>query len=122
PAVSTETPRAEGMGVTDTPVFTIEFNASETVVPLSKKSQLDALARQLKSDDALRVTLVAFASRTTDQASTSRKVALSRALSVRAYLIDQGVQNLRINVLSKGDQNTGGADDRVDVFIQNMAN
>ena len=41
-----------------------------------------------------------------------------RALSVRAYLIDAGVGNLRINVQAEGDKNPGGDPDRVDVFVQ----
>ncbi len=52
-----------------------------------------------------------------DQPSTARRVSLSRALSVRAHLIDEGVANLRINVQAEGDKNPGGEPDRVDVMV-----
>ena len=64
------------------------------------------------------MTLIAYASSMGEQASTSRRVSLSRALSVRAALIDQGVSPLRINVLAEGDKNPGGDPDRVDLFLR----
>lgn len=87
-------------------------------MPLSVQSQLDSVAKQLSHNDNLRVTLVAYASAAGDQASTARRVSLSRALSVRAYLIDAGVNNMRINVQAEGDKNPGGDPDRVDLVLQ----
>ncbi len=82
------------------------------------QSQLDEAAKRLVHNEALRVTLIAYASVVGDQASTARRVSLSRALSVRAYLIDAGVNNMRINVQAEGDKNPGGDPDRVEVFLQ----
>jgi len=87
-------------------------------VPLSTKDALDKLAKQLILNEKQRVTLIAYASAAGDQVSTARRVSLSRALSVRAYLIDAGVNNLRINVQAEGDKNPGGDPDRVDLFVQ----
>jgi len=81
-------------------------------------SQLDKVAKQMKDNDGQRVTLIAYATAAGDQASTARRVSLSRALAVRAYLIDQGINNMRINVQAEGDKNPGGDPDRVDVFVQ----
>ena len=100
------------------PAFSISFKPTETTVPLTVKPKLDDLAAKLKKDESLRATLIAYAAGSGDQASTARRVSLSRALSVRAYLIDQGVGNLRINVQAEGSKNPGGEADRVDVFIQ----
>ncbi len=81
------------------------------------KEEMDKFVGVLKADETKRVNLLAYASATADQASTARRVSLSRALSVRAYLIDNGINNLRINVQAEGDKNPGGVPDRVDVFV-----
>ena len=98
--------------------LSIAFKSTETTVPLSVQSQLDEVSKKLIHDENLRVTLVAYASAVGDQVSTARRVSLSRALSVRAYLIDAGVSNLRINVQAEGNKNPGGDPDRVDLMIQ----
>lgn len=94
------------------------FNSTETTLPLAMVGAMDKLVEQLKADEALRVNIISYASATADQASTARRVSLSRALSVRAYLIDHGINNLRINVQAEGDKNPGGAPDRVDIFVE----
>ena len=93
------------------------FTPTETSLPLTMKESMDKLVGVLKADEAMRVNLLAYASATADQASAARRVSLSRALSVRAYLIDNGINNSRINVQAEGDKNPGGAPDRVDVFV-----
>jgi outer membrane protein OmpA-like peptidoglycan-associated protein len=81
------------------------------------KPQLDALADRLKKDDSLRISVVAHASGTGNQTSVARRVSLARALAVRAYLIDQGVDNLRINVQAEGSRDAGDQPDRVEMFL-----
>ncbi len=98
--------------------LSVVFKSTETTVPLAVKPELDGLVKKLKSDEKLRVTLMAYASSTNDQAVTARRVSLSRALAVRAYLIDQGVSNLRISVQAEGDKNPGGEADRVDMVLR----
>lgn len=112
-----EAPQAATPQPAGSPNVTIDFKETETTVPLSMKEKLDALAKQLTGDESKRVTLTAYASNTSDQASTARRVSLSRALSVRAYLIDAGITNTRINVQAQGDKNPGGNPDRVDIII-----
>ena len=81
------------------------------------KEKLDALGKQLVADESKRVTVIAYASNNSGQASNARRVSLSRALSVRAYLIDAGINNMRINVQAQGDKDAGANPDRVDVFV-----
>ena len=100
------------------PALTIGFKSTETTVPLSIKDNINKLAKQLIQNNNQRVTLVAYAAAVGDQVSTARRISLSRALSVRAYLIDAGVNNLRINVQAEGDKNPGGDPDRVDLIVQ----
>jgi outer membrane protein OmpA-like peptidoglycan-associated protein len=111
-------PPAAKTGDKEPPALRITFKSTETTVPLSVKESLDKVAKQLIQNDALHVTLIAYASSVDGQASMSRRVSLSRALSVRAYLIDAGVSNMRINVQAEGDKNPGGDPDRVDMVFQ----
>lgn len=92
------------------------FKPTETALPLTMKDEMDKVVARLKADESTRVNIVSYASAAADQASTARRVSLSRALAVRAYLIDNGVNNMRINVQAEGDKNNGGAPDRVDLF------
>ncbi len=99
-------------------VFVTETDAG---VPLEAKAPLATLAAQMKQDPNLRVSVVAHAAGTGDATSTARKVSLARALAVRAHLIDQGVDNLRINVQAEGSKNPGNAPNRVDLFLLSPA-
>jgi outer membrane protein OmpA-like peptidoglycan-associated protein len=101
------------------PELRIIFKTTETTIPLTVSDELNKMAKQLIQNDNQRVTLIAYASAAGDQVSTARRISLSRALSVRAFLIDAGVNNLRINVQAEGDKNPGGEADRVDLYVQN---
>jgi len=108
---------AKPVGDKTPPALTIGFKSTETSVPLSMSEPLNKLAKQLIQNDKQRLTIIAYASTAGDQVSTARRISLSRALSVRAFLIDAGVANLRINVQAEGDKNPGGDPDRVDLFV-----
>lgn len=99
------------------PDLRVVFKATETAVPLSVKEPLSKLGEQLKASEGSRVNLFAYASAAADQATTARRVSLARALAVRAYLIDQGIGSMRINVHAEGDKNPGGDANRVDLFV-----
>ena len=72
----------------------------------------------MQSNENLRVQLLAYASSADGSASSVRRKSLSRALSVRKFLMDKGVQSTRIEVRALGDQNEGGAPDRVDAIFE----
>jgi outer membrane protein OmpA-like peptidoglycan-associated protein len=122
---TTETPPAASEQIAALPDSSDEigpvsvlFGMDETELPLSATSALIPLADQLKSEDALRVQLLAYASSAEDSPSSVRRKSLSRALSVREFLIDQGVNSTRIEVRALGDQNEGGNPDRVDAVLE----
>ena len=98
--------------------ITIQFGMEETDLPASASSPLNELATLLKVDGTLRVQLMAYASSVDGSPSSVRRKSLSRALSVREFLMDQGVQSTRIEVRALGDQNEGGAPDRVDAVVE----
>jgi outer membrane protein OmpA-like peptidoglycan-associated protein len=113
PPAETAAPASE-----EKPDLRLPFRTTETTVPLSMQPDLDKVAATLMRDKALRVVIVAYASGSADQPSTARRISLSRALAIRAYLIDHGVENLRINVRAEGSKDAGKQADRVDLFIK----
>ncbi|MBZ0325714.1 MAG: OmpA family protein, partial [Alphaproteobacteria bacterium] len=64
-----------------------------------------------------RVQLKAFAAGTAETASQARRLSLSRALAVRSFLIDKGVESTRMDVRALGTNFEEGPADRVDIQI-----
>ena len=75
------------------------------------------MAGRLSADEALRVQLNAYAAESGDQSSQARRLSLSRALAVRAYLIDKGVRSTRLDVRALGQPQDDGPADRVDLVV-----
>jgi len=97
--------------------MSVEFGPGETELPATASGVLTPLAEKMAADTSLRVQLLAYAGGADAPPSTVRRTSLSRALSVREYLMDQGVQSTRIEVRALGDQSEGGNPDRVDAII-----
>ena len=95
----------------------ILFDAGSANLNDAAKSELDALATQLKSDTGIRVQLQAYAAGTDETAPDARRLSLSRALKVRSHLIDQGVRSTRMDVRALGVKAEGGPPDRVDAVV-----
>jgi hypothetical protein len=64
----------------------------------------------------LRLELLAYAAGTEDQANRARRLSLSRALAVRAFLINEGVRSTRMDVRALGNNVDGEPADRVDIL------
>ncbi|MBI1777249.1 MAG: OmpA family protein [Proteobacteria bacterium] len=87
-------------------------------MPAGADRTLKQLAERLKSNESLRLQLLAFASGTPETASQARRLSLSRALAVRSYLIEQGVRSTRIDVRALGSRTAeGSSPDRVDLVV-----
>lgn len=95
----------------------IRFGAEETELPSNAAADLTELADRMKENEDIRVQLLAYASSADGSASSVRRKSLSRALSVREFLMDEGIQSTRIEVRALGDQSEGGNPDRVDAVI-----
>jgi outer membrane protein OmpA-like peptidoglycan-associated protein len=80
--------------------------------------QLDTLATALQQDADARVQLLAYAKASDDGTSKARRLSLSRALAVRAYLIERGVRSTRMDVRALGSGFSNGPADRVDILPQ----
>lgn len=93
----------------------ILFPEGSAELPPEATQQLDAIAQKLDQDQSLRLQLMAYASGTEDTASRARRISLSRALAVRAYLIDKGIRSTRMDVRALGNKVEGDPADRVDI-------
>ena len=78
---------------------------------------LKELTDRLAKDSSLRVQLMSYASDAEKNVSRSRRLSLERAVGVRKMLLDNGIDSTRIEVRALGDQNAGGAPDRVDIVV-----
>ena len=78
---------------------------------------LGVLIKDLKANDKRRVQLLAYAATADGNASKARRLSLSRALSVRAYLMSQGIASTRMDVRALGDRSEAGPANRVDVMV-----
>ncbi|MHB1219433.1 MAG: OmpA family protein [Alphaproteobacteria bacterium] len=94
----------------------IAFTGEDTELNDAAKQALAGVVQKLQAQPNTRVQLLAYASGTPDQASKARRTSLSRALSVRTYLLAQGVQSTRIDVRALGNTTDEQPVDRVDAI------
>jgi outer membrane protein OmpA-like peptidoglycan-associated protein len=95
----------------------IVFPTESSTLGEPSKGALDSVAQRMAQDESLRLQLLAYAGGNDETASKARRLSLSRALSVRSYLIDRGVRSTRIDVRALGNRSEGGSPDRVDVIV-----
>lgn len=97
--------------------FSIGFNAGSATLKPDANSGLKRLADAMKTDEALRVQLLAYASAQSGSVSQARRLSLSRALAARSSLIDKGVKSTRIDVRALGNKSESGPADRIDIIV-----
>lgn len=102
---------------TNAPI-TLTFGPEEKDLPLSAATSLSSVTERMNADSNLRVQLLGYASSADDSPSSVRRMSLSRALSVREFLMDAGIQSTRIEVRALGDQIESGNPNRVDVVLE----
>lgn len=135
PAESPKTPEPSKPPEASKPPAPPSAPASETAQPPGKSAitfekgksdltpeQTDLLSSgplsSLKAGDHYRVQIQAYATAADEGQSSARRVSLLRALSVRAWLVGQGIDPRRIDVRALGNQG-GDSDtaDRVDLIV-----
>ena len=95
----------------------IAFATDQSSLPESARAGLDALVTRLRGDETLRIQLLAYADGDQDNANKARRLSLSRALAVRAYLIDKQIQSTRMYVRALGNRAQEAPKDRVDIVM-----
>lgn len=95
----------------------VAFGPTVSKLPADAKGGLKVLAKKLKGKKNLRLQLMAYAGGKGLSPSKARRLSLSRALSVRSFLIESGVRSTRIDVRALGAKTTEEPLNRVDVNI-----
>ena len=95
----------------------LAFVEDATKVPSEAQGDLKTLVEKLKTQEGLRLQLLAYAGGKSLSPSKARRLSLSRALSVRSYLIGTGMRSTRIDVRALGDKTTEEPINRVDVVV-----
>lgn len=93
------------------------FDDGQSAFTDSMAPTLSSLIKDLKSDSKRRVQLLAYAAPPNGNASKARRLSLSRALSVRSYLMAQGIGSTRMDVRALGGRGKGGPANRVDIMV-----
>lgn len=99
-------------------LYRVPFGTASSDIPADGRQNLDKLAKRLQEDSSLRLQLLGYAGSTKDSASKARRTSLFRALSVRTYLMKQGIRSTRMDVRALGNHSGDGTPDRVDAVIR----
>jgi outer membrane protein OmpA-like peptidoglycan-associated protein len=97
----------------DAASVTVPFEPKSVEIAEAGRGALDGLARSLAERGVRQIELRGYAS---GEDTDARKMAMARALSVRSYLIDQGV-TARIAVIANGQPARTPPKERVDVMV-----
>jgi len=118
PAAPQPTPAAAPAAVAAPAAAMLRFAKSDSALSTDGRTTLDRVAAALAANESLRLQLVAHASGDADDPVVARRVALQRAIAARTYLIEHGVQSVRMDVRALGDKDAGdGPLDRVDLLL-----
>jgi len=100
----------------DGPLARLGFATGSAELDAAGKAALAPVIAELQRDANARLQLQAFAAGGDDQGGQARRLSLSRALAVRAQLIEQGIASTRMDVRALG-RTTEGPPDRVDLVL-----
>jgi outer membrane protein OmpA-like peptidoglycan-associated protein len=95
------------------PAVTVLFKSNSADISDRAKADLDTIAKAISEQRMAQVELRAFAS--SEDPAEARRLALARALTVRSYLIDQGV-TARIEVGAFSATRNARTGERVEVL------
>jgi outer membrane protein OmpA-like peptidoglycan-associated protein len=99
--------------------LTLDFDGASSALSNQDEKKLDSLARQMQDAADMRLQIRGFAKGDDNGKSSARRMALSRALVVRSYLMDKGVKAVRLDVRALGSETDQAPIDRVDlVFVR----
>lgn len=95
----------------------ISFNGNSSDLDDNAKAQMKSVIAHMNGNDG-RLQVRAFATGEDGSKSSARRISLSRALSVRSYLMDNGIKPNRVDVRALGTETDKAPADRVDLQYQ----
>jgi outer membrane protein OmpA-like peptidoglycan-associated protein len=91
------------------------FDTDSADLSPEAQTELRSIADALRGSEGGDIQVLGFAAGSDGADDQARKLALSRALKVRSFLIDEGIASARIRVRSLGASAEGGPANRVDI-------
>lgn len=110
-------PAADDMAVPTLSDLTLEFDGVSSDLSEGTQQKLVNLLPILKEDEGRRLAVHAYASGEDGSKSSARRISLSRALAVRAFLMDNGVKPTRVDVRALGLETDRKPLERVDLVF-----
>lgn len=95
----------------------LAFDSSTADLNDTTATALDGVIASLNESEKLRLQLLAYASEVEGSSSSARRLSLSRALAVRAYLMDHGIRPTRVDVRALGSETQEQPVNRVDIIF-----
>ncbi len=111
------TPAADDIAVPTLSDLTLEFDGVSSDLTEGTQQKLVNLLPILKEDEGRRLAVHAYASGEDGSKSSARRISLSRALAVRAFLMDNGVKPTRVDVRALGLETDRKPLERVDLVF-----
>ncbi len=95
------------------------FKGDDSQITASMATVLQEIQHNLEKNQSMRLQLHAFATGENGNPSSARRISLSRALSVREYLKNNGIRATRMDIRALGDRTDKNPMDRVDfIFVE----
>lgn len=97
----------------------IAFASADVTLDAQMHQEIDRVANMLGNNESSRLLIKGYASGTNANRATARRLSVSRALAVRAYLMDKGIKPSRVDVRGLGNEssNQSASLDRVDLVL-----
>lgn len=97
--------------------LTLEFAGNSSDLSPDTQTKLNNIVKQVSEMDSGKLQVRGYATGEDGSKSSARRIALSRALSVRSYLMDKGVKPTRVDVRAMGSESDRTPLDRVDLIF-----
>jgi outer membrane protein OmpA-like peptidoglycan-associated protein len=102
------------------PPVRLMFNTGQTDLSPADEAAIRDLAHEIPAPDASSINVVAYAAGKPDDASTARRLSLSRGMAVRSVLLASGVPSAQIYVRALGETASDGPADRVELIVTRL--
>jgi outer membrane protein OmpA-like peptidoglycan-associated protein len=116
PAAGTQPPDAADQSTLIDGQLRIPYDRGTRGIPEAAMGKIDALIEKLHGEPSMRLQVLAYAEGDSDEVTRSRGLSLSRALAMRSYLVEHGIDMTRMDVRALGNTAQEEPADRVDLI------
>jgi outer membrane protein OmpA-like peptidoglycan-associated protein len=117
PPPSTMVPASSPEAVSLPPAVRLIFENGKTDLSPLDETVVRDLAKAIPKPDLSSVNVLAYAAGKPEDASTARRLSLSRGMAVRTVLMESGIPSKQIYVRALGATPSEGPPDRVELIV-----